>query len=516
MGMRLSGLISGMDTDSVIQQLVAAKRTKVDKTKKAQTKLEWKTDAWEELNKKLKSFQNKHLQNMRFSSAYAQKTTKVSNSNAVSVLTGENAMNGVQSLEVDKLAKTAYLTGGKISAKDPSGQDVDVTAMTTMGQLGISSDTSLELQKEDGTTVAINIGRNTTISDVLNQLREGGVNATFDDKQKRFFLNGKESGKAFDFNIKAVDGNSESAKALETLGFSTDVPAGATDEQKEKYAVKTDGQNAVIRLNGATFTSNNNVFEINDLTFTVMEETTSPITVTTETDTSGIYDMVKEFIKDYSELVNEMDKFYNADSAKGYEPLTDEEKESMSEKQIEEWESKVKDSLLRRDGNLYTVNSALQEIMAQGVNVNGKTMYLSDFGINTLGYFAADENERHAYHIDGDKDNENTSANEDKLRKMIASDPDTVQSFFSQLTQSLYSKMSDMSSSVEGYRSFGNFYDDKKMKSDYKEYTSKIKDLEKKLTAYEDKWYAKFAAMETAMAKLQESTSAVTSLLGGS
>ena len=65
------------------------------------------------------------------------------------------------------------------------------------------------------------------------------------------------------------------------------------------------------------------------------------------------------------------------------------------------------------------------------------------------------------------------------------------------------------------FSSFGSFYDDKKMKSDYDSYKTKIKDLEKKLTEYEDKWYAKFAAMETAMAKMQNNASAVTSLLGG-
>ena len=76
--------------------------------------------------------------------------------------------------------------------------------------------------------------------------------------------------------------------------------------------------------------------------------------------------------------------------------------------------------------------------------------------------------------------------------------------------------MNDMSTSIEGYRSFGSFYDDKKMKSDYDDYTTKIKELEQKLNDYEDKWYAKFASMESAMAKMQQNTSAVTSLLGGS
>ena len=41
MAMRLTGLMSGMDTESIIQELVAVKRTKVDTVKKQQTKLQW-------------------------------------------------------------------------------------------------------------------------------------------------------------------------------------------------------------------------------------------------------------------------------------------------------------------------------------------------------------------------------------------------------------------------------------------------------------------------------------------
>ncbi|MDE6516368.1 MAG: flagellar filament capping protein FliD, partial [Acetatifactor sp.] len=136
--------------------------------------------------------------------------------------------------------------------------------------------------------------------------------------------------------------------------------------------------------------------------------------------------------------------------------------------------------------------------------------------IDTLGYFEAADNEKYAYHIAGDPDDPDTAGSADKFKSMIANDPDTVISFFTKLSQNLYDKMSDLSSSVQGYRSFGSFYDDKKMKSDYESYTTKIKEQEQKLNDYEDKWYKKFAAMETAMSKMQSGANAVTSLLGGS
>ena len=224
--------------------------------------------------------------------------------------------------------------------------------------------------------------------------------------------------------------------------------------------------------------------------------------------------MIKGFLKDYNALINEMDKLYNADSAKRFEPLTDEEKDAMSDSQIEEWETKIKDAILRKDSSLSTISSAMKTIMLEGVEVNGKKMYLSNFGINTLNYFSAPENERNAYHIDGDSDDAATSGEPDKLKTMIANDPDTVISFFTKLANNLREKMFDVMKGTEN-SSVLTAYDDKKMKVDYDDYTEKIKELEKKLADYEDKWYAKFAAMETAMAKMQNNASAVTSLLGG-
>ena len=68
---------------------------------------------------------------------------------------------------------------------------------------------------------------------------------------------------------------------------------------------------------------------------------------------------------------------------------------------------------------------------------------------------------------------------------------------------------------MEGIRSFGSFYDDKKMKEDYDNYKTKIAKAEEQLTAMEDRWYKKFSAMETALAKMQSNQSAVSALLGG-
>ena len=643
MTMRMTGMMSGMDTESIIQELVAAKRTKVDDVKKKQTKLEWKQDAWKELNTKLKNLQSKYLNNMRFSTAYMKKTTKVSNSSAVSVITGENAVNGVQSLQVEQLARTAYLTGAEMKSAKGS-----LTALSKLSDLtgGESIAGSGQIKIQAGSKeVSMTITADTTISDVMNQLKDAGLNANFDEKQQRLFISAKESGEANDFSIVGLDANGQAA--LSALGISTGLDAAAraeyqkwadyvgstdtetaenmkalyqaeldksvegyltsykeltssieslqkdleaaTDEEskasiqkiieqrKEQLAEiekninvttttdeegnttytavatdaliekirqpyvdranyakkvvedkvnisasdgssKIDGQDAIISLNKAKFTNSTNVFEINGLTLTALSETKAgeDVTITTQDDTDGIYDMIKNFLKEYNSIINEMDKLYNADSASKLEPLTDDEKDALSDKEVEKYEKKIKDALLRRDSNLSSIRTAFTTTMSSGVTVDGKKMYLSDFGIDTLGYFNAADNEKNAYHIDGDPDDENTSGNADKLKALISSDPDTVVSFFSSLSRELYSSMDKLSSAVEGYRSYGSFYDDKKMKSDYADYTTKIAELEEKVNDYEDKWYSKFSKMETALAKMQSNSSAISSLLGGS
>ena len=282
-------------------------------------------------------------------------------------------------------------------------------------------------------------------------------------------------------------------------------------------ATKIDGENSKISLNGVDFTSSSNTYEINGLTITCnnLTDPNENVTITTQDDVSGIYDMIKKFVTEYSSLINEMDKLYNAEVVKGYKPLTDEEKEAMSEKEVEKWEEKIKDSLLRRDGTLSSVSSAMKEIMAGGVSVNGKTMYLSDFGIESLGYFESAANEKGAYHVYGDEDDPTVSDKENVLKKMISTDPQTVMDFFNKLSDTLYNRISELGTAVEGFSSFNHVYDNVKMKNDYSDYATKIKDAEKKLKDYEDKWYKKFSAMEVALAKMQSNASAITGLLGG-
>ena len=96
---RITGMNSGLDTDSMVKELVNAYEKQGEKYTKAKTKTEWKQEAWTVLNNKIRSFFSKQAGNMRFSSAYSKKSTTVSDSTKASVVTSSNAVNGSQSAQ---------------------------------------------------------------------------------------------------------------------------------------------------------------------------------------------------------------------------------------------------------------------------------------------------------------------------------------------------------------------------------------------------------------------------------
>ncbi|MCI5516774.1 MAG: flagellar filament capping protein FliD [Roseburia sp.] len=282
-------------------------------------------------------------------------------------------------------------------------------------------------------------------------------------------------------------------------------------------AKKIDGTDAEITLNGIKYTGSSNSFSINGLNIEAQAVTgegdANAISITTKTDTQGMYDKIKEFLSQYNSIINEITSLYNADSAKGYEPLTDDEKSAMSDKEVEKWEEKIKSSLLRRDDTLEGLMSSMTSAMSKNYEVNGKNYSLSSFGISTLGFLNSPKNQQYAYHIDGDEDDSFVSGNIDKLMTALTNDPDAVISFMQQLTSGLYTAVGDKmkSSSVS---SIYTVYNDKEMASEYSDYTSLIKKWEEKLSDKQEYYYKKFSSMETALSKLNNQSSSFSSYFG--
>lgn len=569
MAMRVSGINSGLDTDSIVQELVSAYNTKTEKYQKEQTKLSWKQEIWKGLNTKVYSLYN-NVGKLRFSSAYSTKKTTSSDTTKATVSASSNAVNGTQKLHVLATAQSGYLTGGKLSLReevtDADGttklQDVKgaVKAETKLSELGFTGDEAslnINTTDEDGNAVTktVSLTKDSTIQDVVNALKDNGLNASFDANNGRIFVSSKNTGKAADFSLssattklvekKDADGNvikdSNGKPEMESVTLSGEEQVaskkligllGLDTDSSNTYgnkAAKIDGRDAVIALNGVKYTNTTNDFAINGLYISVNGVTddvadpdstdlsslndSTAISINTTTDSQGIYDTVKDFLTEYNNIINEITKLYNADSAGSYEPLTDDEKDKMSDTEIEKWETKIKDSLLRRDSSLSSVMNTMMTSMSQPIEINGKSYSLSSFGIQTLGYLNAAENEQNAYHIDGDEDDENTSGNQDKLMAAITSDPDTVIEFMKQLSTNLYKSIDDQMQSND-LRSRYKIYNDKEMDKQYTNLTKTIKEWESKVSDKEDYYYKQFSNMETALAKLQSQTSSISSMLG--
>ena len=579
MAMRVSGINSGLDTDAIVQELVSAYSQKTEKYTKEQTKLGWKQEIWKNLNTKVYSLYNS-VGKMRFSSAYSLKKTTASDTTKASVTASSDAVNGTQKLHVLSTAQSGYLTGGKLAfrkevtnddgttslektdGRDEDGNIIKITSDTKLSALGYTDgkDTTLDIhttnEKGEAVTQKITLGKDSTIQDVVSALRENGLNASFDENNGRLFVSSKDTGKAADFTISASttkkipktddDGNLVKDKdgnvVMEEIEMSDDESASSkkllgllgldtVNNTYDNQAVKIDGRDAVISLNGVKYTNTTNDFAINGLNVSVTGVTddvadpenvdlstlddSTAITITTTTDSQGIYDKVKDFLTEYNNIINEITKLYNADSAGSYEPLTDDEKDKMSDTEIEKWETKIKDSLLRRDNSLSSVMNSMMTAMSSSVEINGKSYALSSFGIQTLGYLNSAANEQNAYHIDGDEDDENTSGNKDKLMDAITKDPDTVVEFMKQLSSKLYKAMDDQMQS-SSLRSRYKIYNDKELDKEYSNLTKTIKQWESKVSDKEDYYYKKFSNMETALSKLQSQTSSLSSMLGSS
>lgn len=778
MAIRLSGMSSGLDTEALVSALVMGYRTKKDDLVKAQTKLSWKQEKWKSINTSIYNFYTGKLNSLKVTTGYNLKKATINNSSYATVKASSTAVTGTQTLKVNKLASTGYLTGGKLSAADSSTKLSGSSKLSEIaGMSSVSGNFSVTV---NGKTSDIELSDDMTISQLTGKLKSAGLNASFDEANQRFFVSSKSSGADNDFSLTASNsGGAEALKALglqattlDTLskdmeqyiaiagqdrgtyitdtaqknydaavsgynssikslketnealeeknkklgykktyiddfitkaGYTADslgvlqpstladarsyidgivsnlkakkeTAAGLTDDEKlqleaaeevlsvvgndtsvlsrtpvkdeggnptGKYtsdvdsmldsvtksisenetkikenvatvngyyekvgvakiaddadsssiteitqtyadaeaagstlvsdyktaaataydyaaemkaayqtvtdyqasdthteaetaaynaaltklgvstaadstsAVRIAGSDSQIELNGAIFENTTNNFSINGLTIQATALTgNEAVTITTETDVDAIYDSIKELFSEYNELIKTLETAYNAESSKGYEPLTDDEKDEMSDDEVEKWETKIKNSLLRRDSTLDGVINSLKNAMLSTFTINGKNYALSSFGISTGGYFSSGANEKGVYHIDGDEDDSLVADSTDKLRSAIANDPDTVVSFFSQLAGKLYSALNDKMGKSTSMSSIFTIYNDKEMATQYSEYKSKISTQEEKISTWEEYYYKKFSRMESALSLLNSQSSSISGLFG--
>ena len=172
MPIRMTGLTSGLDTESIVNQLMSAQRTKQTKVENKKQKLEWKQEIWKGLNTKIYGFYKDSLSKMKYSSNYSTKKASVSDSTKLTATAGTNAAAGSYKVEINKIASAQYVTSGKLNYKDTDGKTAKTaTSSTKLSDLGMSSGTVLKLEVGDKSS-ALEVNDSTTIKDLMRNSRD--------------------------------------------------------------------------------------------------------------------------------------------------------------------------------------------------------------------------------------------------------------------------------------------------------------------------------------------------------
>ncbi len=385
----------------------------------------------------------------------------------------------------------------------------DITKFTKLADIGINVGTSFTINGKDFV-----VDKDTTISTFTEGLSKLGVSASFDEKQGRFYINSAETGAEYNFDITSSDSN-----ALDILGLSA--AAGAT---------KVEAQDAIIEYNGVEYVGSSNTFELNGLTITARGETgtydkttgaltnNTPINLEVEADVDGMYDTIKNFVKKYNELVDEMNTLYSEKKPE-YEPLTEEEKSQLSDTEIEKWEKQAKVGLLRRDDTISKLLSSMRTILNKSVTVTDKDGNEQTYTLASLGIVTGDWTEKGKLHILGDPDDAEYATEENKLKAALSANPEIFSQVFvgdkenPGLGTQLYSSLQTAMKRTETSRSL-TFYNDITLEEQMDAKDDEIDKWAQKLQDLEDKYYKQFAAMESAMAELQSQQSYIAQLMG--
>jgi len=439
--LRIGGLATGLDVDSIIQDLMRIEQTKVDRLKQERQLVEWRKEAYREITNLLRAFQDEFFNVLKtdtymlssnryrtFSVTSSAESYVMATANA-SAMEGKYVITAIESLATPTIVKGIDTTNDG-SPIIPDGKSLD----STLEELGyVQAGSTVKFQING---VEFSFSSTATMRQVMNQVStndKAGVNFFYSSIEKRFIIQTKATGSSTrNLTLDDVEGT-----FLQYLGLTEENIISDSGADAKVYFQKVGSNESIL------WSSPTNTFTIDGVTYTLKNTTPegmAPITITVAQDVDKAYNAIKNFVDKYNELIDKINGKLNEERFRDYLPLTDAQKKEMSEKEIELWEQKAKSGLLRGDSILqnivYSMRRALSDAVA-GVGIS-----LSSIGITTGSY-----SERGKLHID-----------EAKLKEALRNNPEQVMQLFIKKSSIDYSPNLDSTSRTQRYNESGLMY----------------------------------------------------------
>jgi flagellar hook-associated protein 2 len=477
----MSGLSSGVDTESVVKGMLSIYQSKIDKQQQSSIKLGWTADAYREVNTLIKNFRSKYMSvlsssNMLSSSAYSDYSAKMlSTTSAVSVSAAYTASEGTYKINsITQLAESAAPSSTNVFNGTSYSSSTKLSEMQLTNGFEFDENGELSFSINDKT---FTFTQDSTIGEVINAVNISGIGVrmSYSSLSKGFTIKAAATGSESKIEIVNISGNAFSA---------TDSALGISEGT---YF----GKDAVCRINGYEVTRSANSFSIDGITYNLtgthnLSGDDEPITFTVSRNLEGTVDRIKEFVAAYNELVDNLQSRVGEKVYRSFPPLADTQKEAMTEKEIELWEEKARSGMLRSDPYVSSLLSSLRSAFYS--QVSGTGISLSDIGFNT------------GIYSDGAK----ITIDENKLRSAITDDPEKVKSLFTLSGDDFNGQglITRMSNALLSYTKQTTNVALDNLEDRISDSKSKMKALHTKMDERERVLWQRFSAMETAMSKL--------------
>jgi len=495
---RVSGLATGMDTDQIIADLMKVSRAPLDKLAQQKQIYQWQQDDYRTINTALRSFRDQ-ASRMRLQSTYMVKAASSSNEAAFSATAASTATPGTYSVSVSQLAQGVTL-GSQAALAEESNSDG--STKTLQEQFGLPADplTFTLTGKVNGELKSQAFSIDPTAKSVYALAAEInganlGLKASYDSVLNRFFLTSASTGS-----------NAYVKVAGDSGGLLSDATGACTGILKLKITGDADptvgngqlGKDAVFNFGDLTgITSPTNNPTVNGISLSLKEEGAGG-NITVSSDTEAVFKAITDFIVSYNNTVDAVNGKLSEVRYRDYRPLTDAQREEMSEDEIKKWEGYARSGLLRNDPILSVTVSKVRSAMSAVVSDLTGYNSLAGIGIKTGTW--EEQGKLYIY--------------EDELRNAINADPEAVMNLFTKtadsasgkgIAQRLYETVNNQIGAVTdkaGFASTSALYDNSILGEKIDGINDRMDDLEVRLTEIEDRYYRQFTALERAISQM--------------